>query len=524
MNDNGLDANGLNNIEDKNIEDKRKRRMTYFALAAVMASVFVLFAVFRQKYVGACDWYAYYQQSLLLREGKIYLDSDLDAKKFPSVSPLGFYPKENKTIPHFPPGFPLLLAIFGFVGLEFYVTPLIGALSFLIMFLIIKKFTGEGIAFMMALLWVLCPITMWGSTHIMSDLVAAFFLMLTFYFYINDKTSLAGLVYGFSLMVRPSNFVFGLVLLPLLIRDRKLIKFGLYCAIFGSVIAAYNWMVHGAPWKYGFYGMADMMNVSAIFPNIAYYGKEAFLQYTPLLLVPAGWALVRKWKKTYIYALWLGLFLVFYCLVILGTRNWWGTRFMLPAYPALFILAGIGIKDMVEWVKSRKQKLVPALKPVGAIFTVLLAGYFIYYVVSGTLVFRLWKGKEYYEWAKIVEEMVPPGSWVGSVENSGSVRLYANLNTFNLNHLNSYNVMKKMLRRGPVYIIYEPVMKDHRFFREKLPLFAFKTIAKLSGWRDYYLIKVRRRILRPSIRRKLEKFKYLDTIKGQKFKRWDHIF
>lgn len=496
--------------------DKQKRKWTIVALAIVMISVFSLFTVFRQKYIGACDWYAYYHQALLLKSGKVYLETNWDERDYPAVAPIGFYVRDGKSVPHFPPGYPLIMALFMFFGLEFFVTPLIGTLSFLVMFLIMRKFTGRGIAFLIALLWVLSPIVMWGSTHIMSDMVASFFVLLSFYFLLDKKIALAGLVFGFSLMVRPSNFVFAFVLLPMLVKQRKLIRFGMFCAITGSLIAGYNWLVHGAPWKYGFYGFADMMSFSAIGSNLGFYLSEALTQYTPLILVPALWGLCRKWKSTYIYGLWIFLFLAFYSLVTLGTRNWWGTRFLLPAYPALFILAGIGLKDFAGWVKTKKEKLVPLLKPAGVVFTVLLSGYFIYYLISETLVFRTWKGKEYYDYAMKVKALVPPDSIIGSVENSGSILIYTGMETFNLNHLNSFRVIKKVIRTRPVYIIYEPVLADNRFIKEKLPLFTFETVARLSDWKDYYLVRIIRRRLRPDLRQGND-FNYLDTLKDSKF-------
>jgi hypothetical protein len=467
-------------------------------------SAFFLFSAYRQRYVGACDWYSYYQQSVLLRSGQLYLESELDPGVFPSIAPLGYYTRSGKIVAQFPPGYPVLMALFGFLNLESYVNPLLGMLSFFLIFLIIKEFTNQATALMFSILWVLFPLTVWGSTHMMSDLPACFFLLLCYYLIMKGKIPLAGLLFGFSLLVRPSNAIFALVLLPLLIKKKKLFKFGFYAAVTGSIMLIYNWHIHGAPWKYAFFDTASLFSGSIFFSNVLYYLKGILTQFTPVLLFLALYALWKRRKdvNVYFHGIWIFSFVIFYSFIIFsGHDAWWENRYILPAYPALFILAALGVKEITEHTAKKWQKAVPFIKPGMIVVTMVLAAYFLYFE-SKTLLFTKDKAEVFYHYAVKVANHVPPDSFVGSFETSGPLRLYGNLESFNILHDNSIKLINRMLRKKrPVYLVYEQILKDTWFYRENVHLYDLVKVVKLSEHLDYYLLRVRRRRVKMEVRK-----------------------
>jgi hypothetical protein len=479
----------------------RKETTLSLILLLLSLSLFMLYSQYRQRYVGACDWYAYYSQAQLLKSGQLHMETKADPDKYPSAAPLGYYVRDGKVVPHFPPGYPILMAIFGFAGLEFYVNPLLGALTFLLMFMILVKVTGRYIAMAFSLLWAFSPIVIWGSTFVMSDMGAGFFLLLSFYLFGGKRYELSGIALGFSLLVRPSSILFLLVLLPLLYKEKGRIRFAVPFVAVGMLSAGYNWYMHGLPWKYGFYETSSLLSTSFFPENIAFYSVQLFQQYTPVLLLPALFALWKHRKDAYIYGIWLFSFILFYSFIILGREAWWGIRFLLPAMPALVILAAMGMKTITVSIAEKWKKSKVFITPALIIFTLVGVGYFINFEAHRYL-FTTDKAKLYYDMAVKVKELVPPNSFVGSFETSGALKTYAGLEPFNLNYSSSFRLIKRQLRnKNPVYVVLEPGTKGNFFFLNYFERFRYEKVATLNCYGQCDLFRIIRRRFR---RRKLE--------------------
>ncbi|MCP4213824.1 MAG: hypothetical protein GY765_04160, partial [bacterium] len=485
---------------------KNKKTLIVIIAGLALTAIFLFYSTYRQKYVGACDWYGYYSQSQLLKAGKLYMETELDPKVYPSVAPLGYYAREGKVVPHFPPGLPLVMALFGTVGLEFYVLPLFGVLSVLMLFLVIRRLTDAFIAAAFALMWALSPMVVWGSTILMSDLPATFFILWVFYLILEKKLPAAALVLGFSLLVRPNNILFLPVLLPLLIKGKHTARFFLFFSIGAAASGIYNWLVHGLPWKYGYYSTLSLFSGAGFFEQLWYYGKETFVQVTPLLLVFAGAAFWKRRKESLIYALWYCVFLLFYCFIWLGGAQWgyWGLRFLLPALPALYIAAALGVRVVTD-SPTLGKRIKWAVKP-GIVFVAMLTLMVsVYYTVftSRTSIFIQERGKLFHGFAVEVGKHVPQDSVVGAFELTGPLRLYADLESFNLWYCkSSMKLMKRMVKRRPLYIIREPLLEGSLFFQTKLKRFEYTEI-ETGGRRDLFqLIRIDRFISRKEMREK----------------------
>jgi asparagine N-glycosylation enzyme membrane subunit Stt3 len=126
-------------------------------LAVVLGLAFTVYCSYRQKYIGGTDWYGYYQEAQLLKQGRVLLPIELPIDAYPAAVPMGYMPVEDRAVPQYPPGYPVLLAVAGILNLEYFVTPLCGLLGCLLMFLVVRDLTEPWTAAVYALLWAFSP-------------------------------------------------------------------------------------------------------------------------------------------------------------------------------------------------------------------------------------------------------------------------------------------------------------------------------------------------------------------------------
>ncbi|HEY6560733.1 MAG TPA: hypothetical protein VI072_25820 [Polyangiaceae bacterium] len=124
---------------------------------------------FRQRYVGGCDWWAYYAEA-----------QNLLGRAIPRLAPYPDLPEPHAQMPlcmelvggkptsFFLPGFPLLVAIAGLLHAEFLVNPVLGALTGWMLHLIARPKSVPAALFATSI-WLSSLLTFWGSTQLMSD-------------------------------------------------------------------------------------------------------------------------------------------------------------------------------------------------------------------------------------------------------------------------------------------------------------------------------------------------------------------
>jgi hypothetical protein len=125
-------------------------RLCFFVL---LAAAFCVYAYYRRRFIGACDWYGYFQLGRLFGEGRVFLDTPLPPDIYPSIVPLGFSVAGTHVLPQYPPGYPLLLGIASWFGAELFVTPVIGLASILLIYFAAREFAERWIALAVAAIW-----------------------------------------------------------------------------------------------------------------------------------------------------------------------------------------------------------------------------------------------------------------------------------------------------------------------------------------------------------------------------------
>jgi hypothetical protein len=479
-------------LEDRLLRPLSPRQRLALGVLALTA-IFVFLSVHRQRYVGASDWYGYYAESLLFRHGQLTMKTAFPPAQYPAFAPLGFHAVGDRIIPQYPPGYPLLLALFGLLGWEFFVNALGGTLTILVFYLILRDLDSRGMALLYTALWAFFPVALFIAIRVMSDLIATLFILLAYYLFTRNRIFWSGMAFAYAVAVRPSCALFFFVLLPLLVKKKKFWPFCLSSAVIGGLYGLYNWAVFGRPWATGYGRFANELTAHVFRHHFLYYGKTMLVIMTPLLIVPALLPLALRRPRSWFYFSWLASFWVFYSFWVAGADSWWYLRFLLPGLPALFILSAVGLQDIRERLLALKPRWRPLLKAAAIMLLVAMLAYFHDYS-DRNQVFSADKGEMYYRASKVLESRVPRNSLVGGLEMSGPVRLYSGLESFRWDLPEGLELIGDFLKKGrPVYLFIEPWNREHPALKTIESNFRTEPIALMPDPLKMPLLRVRAR-------------------------------
>jgi hypothetical protein len=452
------------------------------AAAAFLVGIFCAYATYRQRHVGACDFYGYYQQAILLQAGEVFLPTALDVREFPSIVPLGYAIFDGHAVPQYPPGLPLLLALAGLVGLRTFTLPLLGLVSCVYVYLTCRHLSDRLTAALFTLAWCVFPLVVFGSTTIMSDLAAALFAIMAYYHYRRGQLPISALAMGFGFCTRPANV---LILAPfalLLIRDRQLLRYGLWLALPCALYALYNSFVFGLPWRTGYSGVL-MFATSGFGKQLHFYAVQTFAQLGPVVLGAALFAFRRPSLEKIALFAWFAILVLAYSFWVSGSDRWWWTRYLLPGYPALFFLGAQGFGEALVLLRERWPEAGGARWGARALTAALAATpvYYVHFALEQDDVYVRNKGSGYYELTQEVAARVPPGSYVGSTEFAGAFHLYhPELTAFVSVHQDAVHLVEHALREGhEAYLVLEPPNRENPNIRRLLKRFDVQKFAEL---------------------------------------------
>lgn len=451
----------------------------------VLVTAFVVFAQHRQRFVGGADLYGYYEQAASIRAARVHLPLEAQVAGYAAAVPFGYIPTESGALPQYPPGFPLLLALAGVVGGEFLVTPLLGALSGFLVFLILRRSVAPWTAAVFGLLWTFFPIVAYSSTILMSDVVSATALLAAWWLYLRGNLGLSALVLGFSFSIRPTNVLFLVALALPLARDRQWLRYACWLALPCALYAIYNHLLFGAPWRTGYGGVGSEFQPDIFPSHLAFYSYQTVRQLGWPVEALALLGLFTRHRDRWFHFLWFVPFFVFYCFWLSGGDRWWWTRFLLPGYAALFFLAAPGFERVQAWVLSRITR--PAWHATAKFALLGLLGLSVLsYVRLARNEQDVWvpqKGIDYYYAVRRLAEIAPPGSYVGSIEFAGSVRLYSDLRSFLTFYDDAIPLAETVLRHGrEVYLMIEPWRQDDPAVLNLLTHFPHQRLADIPVW------------------------------------------
>jgi hypothetical protein len=427
-----------------------KARPLTVILVLMLAWYFVVLKNHASYAVGGSDASGYANLARSLLTGRVKSEiRELDTFRLPEnfapiFTPLAYTSLgKNGTVtrmmsPFYPIGFPLhesigaLLA--GWRLGPFLVSPLLGTLTCWLVFCIGLQFgLGRPLAAAGALVMAVNPSFTFLALQPMSDVTAAFWSVVLIWAALRSRENerwlfAAGAAFGVAFLVRPTNVV---MLAPLAFCVRwNVRRLGLFI-LGGSPLAAvfltYNQLVFGHPLQTGYnliglQGLFTLKGFSARFNGYLYW---IAVTMSPLLLI--GWLgvaflrSVERWRRA-LLIVWFGVFLIFYAGYDVFDE-WWYTRFLLPAYPALIIGALLTAQAVGMYV----QKLGRVWRWAAA--TVFLAIIFVAPVlfIHQQKILLMGKHEELHSGStSMAAGLLPTRAVVVSFEMSGAIHFYTN--------------------------------------------------------------------------------------------------
>jgi hypothetical protein len=385
------------------------------------------------------DSYGYVSQAHLWLTGSLRVEQPFVQQfSWPNrdwvFTPLGYKPlsSDGVIVPTYPPGLPMLmaafLAVFGENG-PFLVVPAMGAATLWLTVLLGKQTTGSTVVGLLAAFMLLCAPAFLGHEIVpMSDVPVAAGWTLTCLLALRQLPLGAGLAAAVSLMIRPN--LVALTLMPVVAwqgRREPLPRYAMGLLPGVAFIAVFNALLYGGPLVSGYGPFVESYALSGGPANLRNYLTWIVQTETPfilLALVPlfVKGALVDDREdvsaRNGLIALFL-LTLVSY-LFYHVFNHWFYLRFLLPGYPALFVLTAAGVRWLALKLPAELRALATALACVWIMaFGLKLA--------KDTGIFNQARFERRHVLAgRAVAASTPPQAAVFAVQHSGSVRHYAN--------------------------------------------------------------------------------------------------
>jgi hypothetical protein len=447
-------------------------------------SSFVVYAYFRARYVGGCDGWAYLSHAHLLRGLSVGLEGSLDPVKYPALVPLCYELAGRNVVPGMPPGYSFELAAGGLFGAEFFVSPCVGALTVWLLYFLGQRHAGRGLAALVAVLWASSPIVIWGATGIMSDLSAACGLLVTEALLQSGYWRSAGFALGASAGIRPTNMLFAVSLFQRSWRERLFFAAGV------GVALAY-WFVFGlgryGPHMFGMYGAnAQSVTYERAAKQLAFFARTSFQVFPLLLPLAVAGALTRFRERAHL-VVWAAAIVAFYAGWRWPYTFWWWIRHILPAYPAMALLALHGAGDVYARLRPRLGRGAVLLTTAAASLNL---AYNIHYSFEHRLLVT--DTDVFFERDSIaIRHAVGERSLVGALTFSGALRFYGGIESFRSDSPDAPRLIDDALASGRrVYIVVEPHLSGFdpaaRSLRER-----YRLSGALSLHKGYKLARVR---------------------------------
>ena len=395
---------------------------------------------------GGSDSYGYLSQADLWLKGELLIPQP-GAASVPwpegqwTLSPVAYRPSPSRDgiVPIVAPGFPLLLAVFKFVGGQCatrFVVPLTAGILVAVTFAIGRRAISDQVGAAAAWLLATSPVVLYMAMSPMSDMPAAAFWAIAIYGCLHASrtgAALAGTAAAIAILIRPNLVVVALVIgLWLVVRDRRLpalrarfarvFLFVIPIAFGCLAVAAINQHLYGSATSSGYGDPGTLFSTDRMGQNIVKYGSWMIETQTPLavigllaLWVPAVWFARRRVEMEGRSLLGLMSLSVVGCYVFYRTFDaWWYLRFLLPCWPAM----------CVGTARVLAQPTGQGFSRTGKVLLLSLGLYGLWYAY-GAGAFDIGRGEQrYVTIARLVRNATPPNSVIITTQHSGSVRYY----------------------------------------------------------------------------------------------------
>ena len=405
------------------------------------------------------DPYAYVSQAAMWREGMWTVPVPIAAEApwpvpVETFTPFGYRAAPDRSaalVPMTTPGLPLAMAgVQAALGhwAAFLITPISAAAVILLTFQIgvrlgsdqgqtrVRPWSDPGLT--PALLLASSPVLLFMVMWPMTDIPAAACSALVIYLLLSRSTAsalVAGLAAGAGMLLRPTFVLIAVGAVVWLLAQRAGPKGPAYVRtsafVLGSLpgLALLFWVNDrwfGSPLMFGYGSPGQLLSVARIGDNLARYSGW-LLETSPLALAGLA-ALLVMWFRPGLAGVdrrsvsLLVIVTVAACLPYLLYEpfdQWWYLRFLLPAWPAMFVGAGL----LANAVRTKGRAAAAAV-----LMVVLSAGAAGIVISERRGVFQF-NERRYATIARIVAGITDPSAVILTVQHSGTIRYYAGRQT-----------------------------------------------------------------------------------------------
>jgi 4-amino-4-deoxy-L-arabinose transferase-like glycosyltransferase len=332
------------------------------------------------------DSAAYYRHAVLLTHGRLY-QGNITIEPMEAFVLMGTHIRDGIVYNSYPHFWPFLIAIFIKLHAPSLLSPLLSALSLLLIFLIARKLFDEKTALIAALLYCVSPFVILMAGEYMMHMPAQFFLLVAFYCLIRYADSsgvcpalLGGLSLGYAFALRPLTTIG--VFLPigiyfLIFYRKKLFVWRSLCFIAGFAVIfilllADNRLLTGDFLTLGHPTAMYRDERSLVSPfnlhnglnqtdsTLAFLSPIIFYSFIPHIIL-AFTALPLFFLRRKQDFLCLSIFLSlagFYAMTYTHGIHGYGPRYFFESFFALFILAAQGTVWLLGRFAGWKKRLV----------------------------------------------------------------------------------------------------------------------------------------------------------------------
>jgi hypothetical protein len=442
-----------------------------------------LYAAWRVRWVGGCDATSYLLESYRLRGVEAGLAFDPSVPFPGALAPLCMVEHQGEALTFFPPGYPLLLAAAGLVGLEFHVNPVLAVGSALALFALMRDRAGGWAALALMVAFLASPLVLWGGTMMMSDLPSMALLVFSLLAVRRGWPVVAGVLFGVSLGVRPTDAL-ALPALILLAPTRR----DVHRAGAGAAAAMVGWalVLRVLLGRFGLPYADNLSNLTgAHFVDQLVFLVQVTAQVHGPVVALAAVGLWRRPKAVAPLAAWYAAFALAYALWQVPFDAWWRARYVLPGLPAMYLAAAEGAAVLLE--RRAPRRLAVAL---GVVVTV---GYAGWSVRASPVVPHLNStfDRGYALDALRTARRVPDDALVGAVAESGTLRLYGALQSFFWCHPQAPALVTWAMERGrPLFAVLDDY--EAKCFGQGAPPLELVLVERLSTGRSLLKVECQR--------------------------------
>jgi hypothetical protein len=404
----------------------------------------VFLAVHFTPVAGSADASGYLNLARMLGEGRLTqpmrVPPELEGVEWQHFTPLGFIAKtaeSRELVPTYPPGLPLHLLVGAWVAGWEHGPMLVGVLGALAAIVLVYFCAREleippPLAAGCAVSLAVSTIFLFSAVQPMSDALSTAWCAGAVWTALRARRGgvgwavACGTAFAIAVWVRPNNVLLGPALALLLFgRWRASLAAGLAGLPWAVLLLVYQQHLYGDPLRTGYGSIWGIFGPEHVRPTLAFYAEwiPAMLPGSVVAMLVA-WALPwrQRAREIAVLVVWFAAFAGFYAFYLVTREAWWCVRFLLPALPALLLLAALGLGGVLARLGRRGS----AWSTAGA--ATLLAGVSLVFSLRWTNHFGFSgvpeSDRPYVEGAAWLREHAPANAVLVGMQVSGSYYYY----------------------------------------------------------------------------------------------------